>query len=293
MRVVEQPNLGKRTTLGLGGVGLAELVLGKEEEFDRLSEALDRFGGTPVVWGRGSNILARDGVHSLTLISLEAAGTPEIVSEGESGARVRVRGGQRLSGLLAWSAKAGLSGLEPLAGIPGSVGGAVRMNAGSFGREMADLLCRVRIWTRKGGLRWIEREGFSCGYRSFALQGAEDPWVVAEAELELTRVEPERVRAAIAQSYGRKKAAQPVAARTCGCAFKNPAQGKPAGWLLEQAGFRGRRLGGVGFSERHANFLIHHGQGTASQALELIGMAREQVLREFGVELETEVKVYP
>jgi UDP-N-acetylmuramate dehydrogenase len=293
MEIVERPHLGARTTLRLGGVGLAELILREEKDFDLLAGRLDRVGGTPVAWGRGSNILARDGEHPLTLISMEPAGEPEIVFMDEERMRVRIWGGLRLSKLISWCAKLGLSGLEPLAGIPGSVGGAVRMNAGSFGREMAEVLTCVRIWTKGGGLRWIDPGGWLCGYRSFQVQGAGEPWLVAGAEVELLREGPARVRTRIAETYGRKKGAQPVATRTCGCVFKNPDTGRPAGWLLDQAGYRGKRLGGVGFSEMHANFLVHHGDGTASQALELIGMAGEQVMRSFGIPLEMEVKVYP
>jgi UDP-N-acetylmuramate dehydrogenase len=293
MRIVERPDLRARTTLRLGGVGLAELILREERDFDLLPAQLDRIGGVPVAWGMGSNILARDGELPLTLISMEPAGEPVIVSEEGGRVAIRVGGGKRLSGLISWCAKAGLTGLEPLTGIPGSVGGAVRMNAGSFGREMAEVMTRVRIWTRDGGLRWVGPEDWLCGYRTFQVRGVEAEWMAAEVELALARSAPNQVRARIAEIYARKKAAQPVAAKTCGCVFKNPPVGRPAGWLLEQSGYRGQRLGGVGFSDKHANFLVHYGGGTSSQALELIGTASEQVLKEHGIGLEMEVKVYP
>jgi UDP-N-acetylmuramate dehydrogenase len=293
MRIVEKPDLGARTTLRLGGTGVAELILEGERDFDLLAGRIERIGASPVAWGRGSNILALDGEQPLTLIGLDEGKQPKIEARDVEGARVRVPGGMRLSGLLAWCARAGLGGLEPLAGIPGSVGGAVRMNAGSFGREMADLLTRVRIWTAQEGLRWIDRPEWRSGYRSFHVPGAEGLWVVAEAELELEPLSPDQVRRGIGETYARKKAAQPVATRTCGCVFKNPESGRPAGWLLDQAGFKGRRLGGVGFSAQHANFLVHHGGGSAGQALELIEAAREKVAREHGVKLELEVRIYP
>jgi UDP-N-acetylmuramate dehydrogenase len=293
MLIIARPDLRARTTLRLGGVGLAELVLSEVEDYDLLAGELDRTGGTPVVWGRGSNILARDGEHPLTLISMDSSDEPAIAFEDTRSMRIKVSGGGRLSGLISWCARVGLGGLEPLTGIPGSVGGAVRMNAGSFGREMGEVLTRVRIWTRDEGLRWIGPEDWLSGYRSFQVHGAKEPWMVAEAEFELVRTEPARVRTLIGEAYRRKKSGQPVAARTCGCVFKNPESGRPAGWLLDQAGYRGKRLGGVGFSEMHANFLVHHGRGTASQAIELIGTARERVLSEFGIALEMEVKVYP
>jgi UDP-N-acetylmuramate dehydrogenase len=293
MRIVEKPNLGARTTLRLGGTGVAELILEDERDFDLLAGRIERIGASPVAWGRGSNILALDGEQPVTLVSLDEEKRPEVVSRDNERVRVRVPGGMRLSGLLAWCAGSGFGGLEPLAGIPGSVGGAVRMNAGSFGREMADVLTRVRVWTANQGLRWVDRQEWRSGYRSFHVPGVEGLWVVTEAELELEPLSPGQVRRGIGETYSRKKAAQPVATRTCGCVFKNPESGRPAGWLLEQSGFKGRQLGGVGFSAQHANFLVHHGGGSAGQALELIEAAREKVAREHGVKLELEVRIYP
>jgi UDP-N-acetylmuramate dehydrogenase len=293
MRIVENPNLGARTTLRLGGTGVAELILKDEQDFDLLTSQFARFGGIPVAWGRGSNILAKDGEQPMTLVSLDEGAQPRAEIREGGCVRVRVPGGMRLSGLLAWCARTGLGGLEPLSGIPGSVGGAVRMNAGSFGREMAQVLTRVRVWTADRGLRWIDREEWRSGYRCFHVPGVEGLWLVAEAELELIQLSPDQVRRGIVETYARKKAAQPVATRTCGCVFKNPETGPPAGWLLDQSGFKGMRLGGVGFSGQHANFLVHHGGGSAGQALELIEAAREKVAREHGVDLELEVRIYP
>jgi UDP-N-acetylmuramate dehydrogenase len=195
--------------------------------------------------------------------------------------------------VLAWAAARGLSGLEPLSGIPGSLGGAVAMNAGSYGRELGELLARVRVWTPEHGLRWLERDAFGYGYRTFAPRHAKGLFVVAGAELWLERSRRDAVRAAMREHYGRKKAGQPVTARSAGCVFKNPAPEAPAGLLLDRAGFRGRRLGEVAFSEVHANFLVNLGRGTADQALELIGQAREAVLARSGHHLEMEVRVWP
>jgi len=184
----------------------------------------------------------------------------------------------------------GLSGLEGLAGIPGTVGGAVAMNAGSYGRETAEVLSRVRLWDAAGGLRWIGPAQWKAQYRGFVPTGCVAPWLVLEAELVLTVATPEVVRAAIDANLAKKKATQPVSAATCGCVFKNP-EGASAGKMLDELGFRGRSLGGVCFSAMHANFLVNEGNGTAKAALELIAMAREAVLGRFGVELELEVKV--
>jgi UDP-N-acetylmuramate dehydrogenase len=192
--------------------------------------------------------------------------------------------------LVNWATKLGLSGLEGLAGIPGTVGGAVAMNAGSYGRETADLLARVRIWDAAGGLRWIGPAQWTAGYRGFAPQGCEALWLVLEAELTLKTATSESVRSAVDANLARKKATQPVNTATCGCVFKNP-EGGSAGKMLDELGFRGKGLGGMCFSAMHANFLVNEGRGTAKAALELIAKAREAVLGRFGVALELEVKV--
>ena len=202
---------------------------------------------------------------------------------------VRCAAGVRLPKLVAWCAARGLSGLEGMAGIPGAVGGAVAMNAGSYGVSMGDVLTRARLWSADSGAVWLTREALTCGYRHFD-PGLSAPWLVLGCELRLTRTEPDIVREAIKANLQRKKATQPITQATAGCVFKNP-EGVSAGKLLDEAGFKGRRMGGVGFSELHANFLVHHGGGSATQALELLETARETVRERTGIRLELEVKV--
>jgi UDP-N-acetylmuramate dehydrogenase len=122
--------------------------------------------------------------------------------------------------------------------------------------------------------------------------GAAGFFLIWEAELTLTTGRTDAVRARMSAAYVRKKASQPITAHTCGCAFKNP-QGASAGWLLDQCGFRGRREGGMALSDRHANFLVNLGGGTAAQALALLHEAREAVSQRFGVRLEAEVRMVP
>jgi UDP-N-acetylmuramate dehydrogenase len=292
MQIVREPNLSKRTTLRLGGQGMAELLLETARDFDRLQGELEREGGIPISWGQGSNILARDGDQPLVLVTPVLRG-PRVEKSSEETVLVRSGAGVRMAGLLSWCAGQGLSGLEKLAGIPGNLGGAVGMNAGSFGVQMSDALSRVRVWTQADGLVWLNPEEWQTGYRSFSLPGRSGFYVIAEVELELAKAAPDMVRKTLRETYFRKKQAQPVATKTCGCVFKNPPGEKPAGWLLEQSGFKGKSNGGVSFSEMHANFLVHTGEGTSGQALELIEEARDSVRQNFGIELELEVKVVP
>jgi len=283
-------SFAKRTTLRLGGTALAEAVVRSEEDVAALPETLASLGGNPLAFGLGSNILAKDGTLGLVLVSSRMATGPERIAEDEGAVQVRVGSGIKLQSLLLWLADEGLAGLERLRGIPGSVGGAVAMNAGSWGQSFCERMSRVRIWSAAAGDRWLVPGEWRTGYRHFSIPGESGFFLVLEAELSMARAASEAIRADMADYFGRKKAVQPVAAATCGCAFKNP-EGESAGRLLDKAGFRGVGLGGVAFSELHANFLVNTGGGRASEALELIALAREAVRTRFGVELELEVKV--
>lgn len=289
IRITRDPSLAERTTLRLGGRARAEAAVTAEGGLYVLDSFLGQEGAAPLALGAGSNILARDTDLPLVLVRPLNAATPGYVDRDGRRVLVRVQAGMRLPGLLAWAARMGLSGLEGLTGIPGSVGGSLAMNAGSFGMELGGLLSRVRLWTPGQGLAWRQAGDLTLGYRHFD-PGLPGFFMVWEAEFWLTAADPREVRRAMAEVYARKKAVQPVTARTCGCVFKNP-EGQSAGRLLDQSGFRGRREGRMELSAMHANFLVNLGGGTAAQALTLIESARAAVRAAFGVRLETEVRI--
>ncbi len=290
MDIIRDVPFAKRTTLRLGGTALAEAVVRDDEDVAALPGMLAGLGADPLAFGMGSNILAKDGELGLVLVSSRLATGPERLAEDDGRVSVRVGSGIKLQSLLGWLATEGLAGLERLRGIPGSVGGAVAMNAGSWGQSFCERMARVRLWTPERGDHWLAAGEWRADYRHFAPAGAAGFFLVLEAELSMDRADPETVRAGMAEYFRRKKAVQPIAAATCGCAFKNP-EGESAGRLLDRAGFRGVGLGGVAFSEMHANFLVNTGGGRASEALELIALAREAVRTRFGVELELEVRI--
>lgn len=300
MREIPAPLLAERTTLRLGGTAIAELVLETHEDALALDDHLTRLGGEPLFIGRGSNLLARDGELALVLVRPHFTIGPEIIGKREDtcGKKIFVRAGAAvpLSRLLRFCANNGLSGLEGLVGIPGSVGGAVAMNAGSFGVETCSHVERLKIAAR-GRILEVEASALRGSYRHLAVVDTDgekkSDFLVLEAIFGLTSAPKDGIAKRMRLNFFEKKSKQPVTAWSAGCAFKNPAPGVAAGRLLELAGFRGRRLGGMVFSPMHANFLVHEGGGSAEAALTLLSEAREAVRRRFGHELEPEVRIVP
>ncbi len=292
MRREDNVSLSQRTTLGLGGTCAAEVVLENLDDLDALPAVLASYSLPVFVLGAGSNILAMDGRHDVLLLRPGLAARPAILEDMGERVLVRVWAGTPLPVLLALCRREGLAGLEGLSGIPGRIGGAIAMNAGSFGSCMGECLRSVDIWCR-GEVRTLQREEIALSYRVFdpALPA---PWFVVGATLALARdAQPERVGERMAEHMATKKARQPVTARSAGCVFKNPQEGPSAGVLLDRAGFRGKVLGGVALSPVHANFLVNLGSGRASEAVRLLSEARERVAQLFGIELSLEVKTLP
>lgn len=292
MLEIPNPSLKERTTIRLGGRAIAELVIEKKQDLESLPQALKRLGGQPFFLGKGSNILASDGEIPYTLVRINLDKPPVICGEEDGKVLVMAQAGEPLSKILGFCLKNGLSGLEGLAGIPGSAGGAVMMNAGSFGNEIADCLHSVEIWVN-GEIKTYKNNDLKPTYRRMEPLWEECPVLVAELILALTRRDLRAILENMSLNFLEKKSRQPITAWSGGCAFKNPAGREPAGKLLERAGFKGKELGGMAFSQKHANFLINLGGGSFSAAMELISLAQEEVMDRFGVFLEPELIIIP
>ncbi|MDR1776220.1 MAG: UDP-N-acetylmuramate dehydrogenase [Desulfovibrio sp.] len=290
MRETPDPSLAERTTLRLGGTAIAEIVLETRHDLDILPERLRAWGGEALALGAGSNILARDGRLPFVLVRLNRAHSPLTVAEEDDRARVRVGAGAPMSRLLRFCLKNGLSGLEGLVGIPGSVGGCIAMNAGSFGAQTAAHLESIQI-IADGCVKTVPAEKFDYGYRSFSIPGEKKNFIILEAIFVLTKSQRNGIDKRMFQYFFEKKSKQPLNAWSAGCVFKNPSALTPAGRLLEDAGFRGKGRGGMIFSPLHANFLVNEGSGSATAALDMIEEARTAVLRQTGITLQTEVRI--
>lgn len=288
LEMITNPSLAERTTLGLGGTAEVEVVVHDERDLDELSEFLLRQTLRPFPIGEGSNLLAPDTHLDLGLIRTQETPGPERVEKIDDKLVVRCAASQRLPGFLGWAQKAGLTGLEGLAGIPGSIGGGVAMNAGSYGTEMKDVVSRIRIWSPAQGLMWVDASDCIFGYRHFSCPDTIGKALIWEVEFALAETNPKAVQAGMRDTYAKKRATQPVTAKSAGCVFKNPPD-KSAGLLLDQAGMKGKTVGNMGFSDIHANFLVNLGGGTSTEAMELLEMGKAAVADKFDITLETEV----
>jgi UDP-N-acetylmuramate dehydrogenase len=279
--------LSRLTTIRTGGAAELFARPGRVEELERLLAWANAEGLQVGVVGSGSNLLVADaGVRGLVLKLDKELSTIEL-----DGTQIRCGGGARLPAVSARAAQAGLSGIEFGVNIPGTVGGAVRMNANAYGGELA----RVLEWVDVVGPTGTERRspdrlGFA--YRRSSLRAGE---VVARASFALQEAPSDAVKATLADMRGRRKAAQPSGIKTFGSTFKNPAdpraEGRTAGQLLEAAGCRGLRIGGAGFSVKHANFIENHGGASTADVIAVMSEGRRRVQERFEVTLEPEVQV--
>ncbi|HEV3072316.1 MAG TPA: UDP-N-acetylmuramate dehydrogenase [Solirubrobacteraceae bacterium] len=238
------------------------------------------------VVGSGSNLLIADsGVQGL-VVKLDH----ELSSIELDGPRLVCGGGARLPAVAASAARAGLSGIEFGVNIPGTVGGAVRMNANAYGGELARVLEWAQIMSSSGSERRApEQLGF--GYRHSNLQAGE---IVARASFRLQVGDPAQVRGTLEDMRRRRHEAQPQGIKTFGSTFKNPddprAEGRSAGLLLSEAACNGVQVGGARFAPKHANFIENTGSATTAAIVELMALGRQRVLERFGVSLDPEVQ---
>jgi UDP-N-acetylmuramate dehydrogenase len=278
--------VARLSTVRTGGDAEFFARAGNEAELLELL-AWARAAGAPVsVVGSGSNLLiADDGVAGLVL-KLDR----ELARIEHDGVRIVCGGGARLPAVAAQAAHVGLSGIEFGVNIPGTVGGAVRMNANAYGGELASVLESVEIVTASGAERRAPSElGF--GYRSSNIAPGE---IVMRASFALAPADPATVAATLVQMRARRHEAQPQGIKTFGSTFKNPddarAQGRTAGLLLAEAGCNGFAVGSARFSRKHANFIENTGAASTADVLAVMAEGRRRVAERFGVELEPEVQ---
>lgn len=278
--------LARLTTIRTGGSGD---FFARPDSPEALAKLLAWATGEGIevgVVGSGSNLLVADEGFRGLVVKLDGS----LASIEQDGQRLLCGGGARLPQASAFAARAGLSGLEFGVNIPGTVGGAVKMNANAYGGDLARALEWVEVTTPSGSERRATGElGFR--YRRSNLAPGE---IVARASFALSAAEPDSVKATLADMRASRRAAQPSGIKTFGSTFKNPddprAEGRSAGVLLDEAGCRGLTVGGARFSEKHANFVENMGEATTADVIALMGEGCRRVRERLGVELEPEVQ---
>jgi UDP-N-acetylmuramate dehydrogenase len=274
------------TSLRVGGA--IDWVLSPETEAQAAAivHEMDKAGIGWRALGSGSNILADDGDHHYVVLSLkDLKGELEFDDE-----RVSVPAGYSLPRLCIDAARQGLSGIEVLGGIPGTVGGALWMNAGAYGHEIGTVTETVRI-AREGVVVGIPGTDVQWNYRHTSFKEGE---LLLGATLRLTRDDPEKIRARMEDAKSRRMATQPHGSRSAGCFFKNPPTSEVGtGKMIDDLGMKGSRRGSAVISPVHANFIVTEGEGArAEDALALAEEIRDRVKREHGIELEYEVELW-
>lgn len=279
-RAAEERPLAPLTTFRIGGP--AQIFL-EPENVDELAEAIAnlRRGGIPWrVLGGGSNLLVADKGVRGAVVSLS-----RLAAVRRSDRLLEVDAGARLIEVVRIAASAGLGGFEGLAGIPGRVGGAVFGNAGSRYGAIGDLVVALDLMEPDGKLRRVVPHAGFFRYRGSDVGDR----IVVRALLAGSEADPRLLRAKVRDLLRERKASQPGWVGNAGCIFKNP-PGHAAGRLIDAAGLKGLRAGGIFVSERHANFFENDGTGTASDVLRLVDAVRDRVRKAHGVELEMEVR---
>jgi UDP-N-acetylmuramate dehydrogenase len=275
--------MSEHTSFKVGGPADVMALPRKKEELQRGYRALASLGCPVFIMGRGTNLLVRSGGIRGAVIKL-ADNFSDIIIEGDS---VTALSGTPLSALVRGAMLNGLGGASFLAGIPGTLGGAIAMNAGAYGGEIGPLVEEVYLLSRVGEVA-LRREEMRFGYRHSVL--SDYPFMVTGARLKFQRVPLKQTQQEVAELAERRRSKQPLEYPSAGSTFKRP-EGHFAGGLIEQAGLKGVSVGGAQVSEKHAGFIINTGSATPEDILELIALVQKRVFECSGVMLEPEVKI--
>ena len=285
--------MSQYSTLKVGGPAEAIISVTNIEDLKRLIHWLKENDINWWIVGRGSNILVPD--HGLAGVTIVLDGKFNSIEktlaaqpgQREIGALIRVGGGCLLSKVVNYCITNSLSGLEFAVGIPGSIGGAIVMNAGAWGYEIGNLLDSATLMDNHGEVFTEERKNLAFAYRGW---GMEQNTVLLYSNLILKIDSKEEIKAACSRYHELRKKKQPLTEPSAGSFFKNPPK-QSAGKLIDQAGLKGHSIGGAKISEKHANFIVNTGNASATDILNLMRLVQETVYKQFGIKLEPEIHI--
>ncbi|MED1411552.1 MULTISPECIES: UDP-N-acetylmuramate dehydrogenase [Bacillus] len=284
-RVLVNEPLARYTTMKIGGPADILIVPKHVAGIEKTLELVKKYKKEWTAIGRGSNLLISDqGIEGVVIRLGEGLDHLEVEKN-----RVRVGGGYPLIKLSTLLSRQGLAGLEFASGIPGSVGGAVYMNAGAHNSEISNILTKTRILFENGTIDWLTNNEMEFSYRTSVLQ-RKRPGIVLEAEFQLQAGEREEIISSMQKNKDYRRETQPWNHPCAGSIFRNPIP-YFAGNLIEKAGLRGYKIGGAQISEMHGNFIINTGAASAQDVLDLITLIKHTIKDKFGVDMHTEVEI--
>ncbi len=287
-RVLRNEPMSRHTSFRIGGPAEAFVTVNDEEELAAVMSAVTETGADHMIIGNGSNLLVSDAGYPGIMIKLGGS-FESITRDSENPCRVKVGAAMLMSRTSAFLTENGLSGFEFASGIPGSIGGAVFMNAGAYGGEIKDVVRSVRVMDPDGtNLRILSNEDMQFAYRHSM---AEDEGIlILSAEMELKEDDPETIAARVAELQFKRNSKQPVNYPSAGSTFKRPAGGYAAA-LIEQSGLKGYTVGGAQVSEKHSGFVINIGDASCEDVLAVMRHVRATVFSDSGIMLEPEVRL--
>jgi UDP-N-acetylmuramate dehydrogenase len=290
--LLSQEPLSKYTSFRVGGPADLLAAPRDRQELIAILNAARQEGIPVTILGGGTNTLVSDkGIKGLVIVLKELKSVPCVFDTGSNTKdrkTIRADAGERLSTLCQFAMDQGLSGLEFAAGIPGTLGGAIMMNAGTASWEISQAVATLEIIDTKNlGFKIIKRKDLAFSYRQLA---AVDILIVG-AHLSLTPADPAGIKKRFDQTLKAKKNTQPISLASAGCFFKNPSSHAPAGKLIEDAGLKGKKINGAKVSKLHANFIINTGNARCDDIIALKNLVQKTVFEKYHIKLETEVKV--
>lgn len=284
-RILENESMAKHISFRVGGCADYYVNCTDRKELSSLLSFLTEEGVPHMLIGNGSNLLFRDSGYRGVIIHLEG----EFQDCEVQGDTVIAGSGKLLSSVSSLAAKSGLAGMEFASGIPGSIGGAIYMNAGAYGGEMKDIVTRVWLMSPDGKEETV-RTGteMEFAYRNSCLQRTGE--IVTKVELKLQPEDAEAIQARIAELTEKRVQKQPVNFPSAGSTFKRPVEGYAAA-LIQESGLKGVSVGGAEVSEKHSGFIINKGGATATDVLQLMELVEKKVYEDSGIHLEPEVRI--
>ena len=286
LRMAHDEPMGRHTSFRIGGPARRMAFPASGEQLVLLLAEAERLGARPLVIGNGTNLLCPDEGLDRLVIDTSAA-LNRVESAGPD--TVTAEAGASLARAADFACRQGLAGLEFAHGIPGTVGGAVCMNAGAYGGEMRQVVREVTVLFPEEGIRTLSGGDLAFGYRRSFLTDRPDA-VVLRAVFRLAPGDPDEIRQQMRELMERRRASQPLDLPSAGSTFKRP-EGYFAGTLIDQCGLKGLTVGGAQVSEKHAGFIVNRGGATSADVRELIRQVQARVLDAAGVRLEPEVKI--